>query len=287
MPPLAIAQSSGPALGVRVSRQDLSAACCSPVSPSRSRMDRWRKPGVDRRKRRSPDVPCAGSQGPMRALVELPLFPIPVVLFPGAILPLQIFEYRYRILMQTLLQTDLRFGILYSGKDDNGTAAAVGCVGKVVKHERLADDRYFVICSGEERFRVVDIVRSRPYLVGRVEWLEDRPPGKPKETEDLAATVERLMKDVIRLSNKMSGRLESENPVDLRKATDPGPFSFWVASTFEGAPAEQQALLELESTAERLAREKDTLRNTLNYLTAATAVKEVFSGGPPAASSEP
>lgn len=111
-------------------------------------------------------------------LVELPLFPLPLVLFPGAVLPLQVFEYRYRILMHTLLQTDLRFGIVYSGSE-NTTASAVGCVGEVVKHERLPDDRFFLVCRGQERFRVKDIVRTRPYLVGRVEWLEDRPSIAP------------------------------------------------------------------------------------------------------------
>eukprot|EP00850_Spirogloea_muscicola_P014066 SM000098S25146 [mRNA] locus=s98:511770:514697:+ [translate_table: standard] len=207
-------------------------------------------------------------------LVELPLFPLPLVLFPGAVLPLQIFEYRYRIMMHTLLQTDLRFGVVYSGKDA-GTASSIGCVGEVVKHERLADDRFFLICRGQERFRVVSITRTKPYLVGKVTWLEDRPSDQPEDLNALSDDVEGLMKDVIRLSNKMSGKVDKESPEDLRKKAFPTPFSFWVASTFEGAPVEQQSLLELEDTSERLKRERDTLRNTLNYLTAATAVKDV------------
>ncbi|CAI5953590.1 unnamed protein product [Closterium sp. NIES-65] len=207
-------------------------------------------------------------------LVELPLFPLPLVLFPGTALPLQIFEFRYRIMMQTLLQTDMRFGIIYTGKDA-ATAAAVGCVGQVIRHERFPDNRYFLICRGEERFRVVDIVRSRPYLVGRVRWLEDKPSEQPVDIDSLANEVASIMHDVIRMSNKMRG--SDEEVPDLRKSSFPTPFSFWVASTFEGAPAEQQALLELEDTAERLQREKETLRSTLNYLTAASAVKDVFS----------
>ena len=211
--------------------------------------------------------------------VELPLFPLPLVLFPGTILPLQIFEYRYRIMMHTLLQSDLRFGIVFSGKG-NGTAAAIGCVGQVVRYERLPDDRFFLICRGEERFRVTEIVRRRPYLVGKVKWLEDRPSASTDTSEgpdELADEVATIMRDVIRLSGKMQGKVE-EAPEDLRKSAFPTPFSFWVASTFEGAPMEQQALLELEDTTERLKRERETLRSTLNYLTAATAVKDAFSG---------
>ncbi|KAL3845274.1 hypothetical protein ACJIZ3_002677 [Penstemon smallii] len=207
-------------------------------------------------------------------VVELPLFPLPLVLFPGAILPLQIFEFRYRIMMHTLLHTDLRFGVIYT---DAATGTAdVGCVGEVIKHERLVDDRFFLICKGQERFRVTKLVRTKPYLVAQVTWLEDRPSEKVDEDLDaLANDVEIHMKDVIRLSNRLNGKPEKEVQ-DLRRNLFPTPFSFFVGSTFEGAPREQQALLELEDTAMRLKREKETLRNTLNYLSAASAVKDVF-----------
>ncbi|KAL1200269.1 hypothetical protein V5N11_013882 [Cardamine amara subsp. amara] len=206
-------------------------------------------------------------------VVELPLFPLPLVLFPGAILPLQIFEFRYRIMMHTLLQSDLRFGVVYSDSV-SGSAAEVGCVGEVVKHERLVDDRFFLICKGQERFRVTNLVRTKPYLLGEVTWLEDRPSGE-ENLDSLANEVEILMKEVIRLSNRLNGKAEKEVQ-DLRRNQFPTPFSFFVGSTFEGAPREQQALLELEDTAARLKRERETLRNTLNYLTAASAVKDVF-----------
>ena len=93
--------------------------------------------------------------------------------------------------------------------------------------------------------------------------------------EALSTEVETYMKDVIRLSNRLNGKPEKEAQ-DLRRNLFPTPFSFFVGSTFEGAPREQQALLELEDTATRLKREKETLRNTLNYLSAASAVKDAF-----------
>lgn len=177
-------------------------------------------------------------------------------------------------MMHTLLQTDLRFGVIYS--DALSGTADVGCVGEVIKHERLVDDRFFLICKGQERFRVNNVVRTKPYLVAQVTWLEDRPSANGEEDLDgLAGEVETYMKDVIRLSNRLGGKPEKEVG-DLRRNLFPTPFSFFVGSTFEGAPREQQALLELEDTATRLKREKETLRNTLNYLTAASAVKDVF-----------
>lgn len=175
-------------------------------------------------------------------------------------------------MMHTLLQSDLRFGVLYS--DPVTGAADVGCVGEIVKHERLVDDRFFLICKGQERFRITSIVRTKPYLVAKINWLEDRPSGN-EDLEGLANELEGHMKDVIRLSYRLNGKPETEAS-DLRKNQFPTPFSFFVGSTFEGAPREQQALLELEDTAARLKREKETLRNTLNYLTAASAVKDVF-----------
>ncbi|KAH7283228.1 hypothetical protein KP509_35G066700 [Ceratopteris richardii] len=179
------------------------------------------------------------------------------------------------MMMHTLLQTDLRFGLIYIDPDTS-SLADVGCVAEIVKHERLVDDRFFIICKGQERFRLLGIVRSKPYPVARVQWFEDRPSSEPEDVESLATDVENYMRDVIRLSNKVNGKVGKEAPKDIRKNLFPTPFSFWVASTFEGAPDEQQALLELEDTALRLKREKETLRNTLNYLSAAAAVKDAF-----------
>ncbi|KAE8712709.1 hypothetical protein F3Y22_tig00110236pilonHSYRG00153 [Hibiscus syriacus] len=119
-------------------------------------------------------------------VVEIPLFP-PLSLFPGSVLPLQIFEFRYRIMMHTLLHTDLRFGVIYS--DHESGTASVGCVGEIIKHERLVDDRFFLICKGQERFRVTSIVRTKPYLIAEVNWLEDRP-SVDEDLDGLANEVE-------------------------------------------------------------------------------------------------
>lgn len=133
-----------------------------------------------------------------------------------------------------------------------------------------------------------------PYLVAEVNWLEDKPSSSSSDNaEELAAEVEAHMRNVIRISNRLNGKEASvkdeeekeekdeekeyvNETMDLRRNMFPTPFSFFVGSTFEGAPKEQQALLELEDTIDRLKREKDTLKNTLNYLTAASAVKDVF-----------
>ncbi|XP_072963998.1 uncharacterized protein [Typha angustifolia] len=207
-------------------------------------------------------------------LVELPLLPLPLVFFPGRTISLQIFEFRYRIMMQTLLQRELRFGIIYT--DKAGRIADVGCVGEVVKYESLVDDRFFLICKGQERFRVVHVVRRMPYLVAQVKCFKDLPSiSEQHDLEPLALEVENYMEDVRRLSNKLNEKRENETK-DLRRDLLPIPFSFFIASTFEDSPKEQQALLEMEDTAMLLNREKETLRNKLNYLAAACAIKDAF-----------
>ncbi|XP_008660795.1 uncharacterized protein [Zea mays] len=180
--------------------------------------------------------------------------------------------------------SEVHGGFMNSSSEGNsGSAAEVGCVGEVVKHERFADDWFFLICKGQQRFRVARVVRTKPYLVAAVHWLEDRPPAKPpaheEDAEALATDVEALMRDVIHITNRLNGKPEKEVE-DLRRGLFLTPFSFYVGNTFEGAPREQQALLELEDTAARLRRERDTLRNTLNYLTTASAVKDAFPSSP-------
>jgi hypothetical protein len=82
-------------------------------------------------------------------------------------------------------------------------------------------------------------------MVAAVTWLEDRPPPDPAQGDDLeklVLEVEGHMKDVIRISNRLEEKKQDgQKPdVDLRKGQFPTPFSFFVASTFEGAPREQQ-----------------------------------------------
>ena len=74
----------------------------------------------------------------LRRMVELPLFPLPLILFLSPILSLQIFKFRYHIMMHTLLHTNLYFGIIYTNVV-LGTAN-ISCIDEVIKHERLVNN---------------------------------------------------------------------------------------------------------------------------------------------------
>ncbi len=206
------------------------------------------------------------------AVRELPLFPLPeVVLFPTRPLPLHIFEFRYRIMMNTILESDRRFGVLMVDPV-KGTIANTGCCAEIVHHQRLPDDRIKMLTLGQQRFRVLEYVREKPYRVGLVEWIEDQPPTK--DLRPLSSEVEQLLRDVVRLSAKLTEQ-NIELPEDLPDL--PTELSYWVASNLYGVAAEQQLLLEMQDTATRLEREAEILTSTRNHLAARAVLKDTFN----------
>lgn len=205
------------------------------------------------------------------AVRELPLFPLPeLVLFPGKHLPLHIFEFRYRIMMNTILQGDRRFGVLMLDPT-TGEPAQVGCCAEILHYQRLPDDRMKILTIGQQRFRVLRYVRDKPYRVGLVEWLEDKPTSR--DLAPLASDVDRLLRDVVRLSAKLTSQ-EIEIPDNI--PTLPTDLSYWVASNLYGVALEQQSLLEMNDTEARLEREAEILTSTRNHLAARTALKDVL-----------
>ena len=205
------------------------------------------------------------------AVRELPLFPLTeVVLFPGRPLPLHIFEFRYRIMMNTILQSDRRFGVLMVDSA-SGQVSNVGCCAEIVHFHRLPDDRMKVMAIGQQRFRLLEYVREKPYYVGLVEWIEDQ--ATDRDLRSMASDVDQLLHDVVRLSAKLTTQ-EIELPDDI--PTSPLEMSYWVASYLYGVAPEQQALLEMQDTAARLDRESEILTTTRNHLAARTALKDAF-----------
>src|SRR2546421_5558327 len=113
---------------------------------------------------------------------ELPIFPLPIVLFPGTPQPLHIFEPRYRELLADCLAADRRFGIAdvpaepAPGSESLPRAGDVGCVALIQKTQGLPDGGSNILTVGGRRFLLVDWVGSdRPYRLGRVEGFAEWP----------------------------------------------------------------------------------------------------------------
>ena len=200
---------------------------------------------------------------------ELPLFPLPdVVLFPQQLLPLHIFESRYRMLLQTVLETDKRFGIVRINPE-NGEMAEIGCCAEVLQHQTTEDGLSYIVSLGQQRFRLLNITRETPYRTGMVSWLEDEPVADTDQLNSLRDKVSGALNDVVQLTSKLQNR-EVELPDDLPDL--PRELSFWISAHLDQAASEQQSLLELTDTHERLSQQFEMLDHTRRQLAARTVL---------------
>ena len=103
---------------------------------------------------------------------RIPLFPLNVVLLPGAPLPLHIFEPRYRQMVKDCLEEKSEFGMLLAMPKG---VARVGCTAEIVEVvKRYPDGRMDILTVGRAPFRVVELFEENPLLEGHVDYLEDR-----------------------------------------------------------------------------------------------------------------
>ena len=204
---------------------------------------------------------------------ELPLFPLPdVVLFPQQLLPLHIFESRYRMLLQSVLETDKRFGIVRINPE-NGQMADIGCCAEVLQHQTTEDGRSYIVSLGQQRFRVLNITRETPFRSAMVSWMEDDAVDDSGPLHDLSSRVDAALKDVFSLTAKLQNR-EVEVPDDIPDL--PRELSFWIGAHLDHrAAAEQQALLELTDTHQRLERQFEMLDHTRRQLAARTVLMDL------------
>jgi Lon protease-like protein len=186
----------------------------------------------------------------------LPLFPLNTPLVPGLVLPLHIFEPRYRELVEDLLarpdEDDREFGIVAvrDGHDvdrDGMTALyPVGTATVLRQAERLPDGRFDIVTTGSRRFRLLDVDASRPLLVGAVEFLEE-----VTDPADALLAVQ-VARNFQRYRTALSGQVSQEAEEDEALPDDPTVLSYLVTAAMVLPVAERQSLLAAGSTAERL-----------------------------------
>jgi len=208
------------------------------------------------------------------AVRELPLFPLPdVVLFPQEVLPLHIFEPRYRMMLRTVLESDRRFGVVRWDPQE-GTMASVGCCAEILQCQTQDDDRSYIVTMGQQRFRLLEVVREAPFKVGLVSWIEDEQPEDHSQLQELSGEVSGALKDVVELTGKLMGKPTSL-PSDLPDL--PRELSYWIGSHLGGPVADQQqALLEITNTEERLRQEFELLDETRRQLAARTVLESTL-----------
>ncbi len=200
----------------------------------------------------------------------IPLFPLGTVLFPGLVLPLHIFEERYRVLVRDLLalpEQDRHVGIvaIREGQEvgEGGAAAlfGMGCTAYLQAAEELEDGRWDIVTVGSRLFRLEDVGYDRAYLTGEVTWLPDDL-GDPDEAQVLDRSVRTAFQAYVDALSRASGGTAGE--LDL--PDDPLVLSHLVAASMRLDLPDQQDLLEQVTGVARLRRELSVLRREEAFL---------------------
>ena len=193
------------------------------------------------------------------AATTLPIFPLPLVLFPGVTIPLHIFEPRYRRMLADCLERDRRFGIVFlaegTSEESLGIGGDIGCVAHVESRDELPDGRSNITVTGRERFTLRAFVTSPlPYHVGMIVPHEDTP--EPAALlEPLATRVRERFERIARAARTIS---DDEDAIpDL--PDDPALLAFRVASFIDLNVEERRRLLASTSPGERLRTVDDVL----------------------------
>ncbi|MER5856488.1 LON peptidase substrate-binding domain-containing protein [Streptomyces sp. NPDC059688] len=223
--------------------------------------------------------------------VRLPLFPLNSVLFPGLVLPLNIFEERYRAMMRELMKTPedepRRFAVAAirdghevapsapgmpdpTAQPDRGPAAgfgpdplkavhAVGCVADAATIRERADGTFEVLATGTSRVRLLSVDASGPYLTAEVEELTEEP------GEEAGALAEGVLRSFRQYQKRLAGARERSLSTGAELPDDPGVVSYLVAAAMVHDTPTKQRLLQAPDTASRL-------RDELTLLRAETAI---------------
>ena len=197
----------------------------------------------------------------MSSPARLPLFPLPLVLFPGAMLPLHVFEPRYRALLADCVRGDGRFGIVLSASHELPRVGLVGCVAELREVRALPDGRSNVLVEGAERFAVARVVDTdAAYLVAEVRpWTDEPEPAAHDALRALDAGTREAFQRVARAARAIA---DDSDPIpDL--PSDPAALSFAIAGSVELELDTRQRLLTSRSPVERLREVHDMLTRAL------------------------
>jgi len=207
---------------------------------------------------------------------HLPLFPLPLVLLPNELLPLHIFEPRYRQMLKDVALDKNMFGVSFFNPQESfiekPVIGSVGCVAEVREAQTTTDGRSNILTIGVVRYRLIDYVdASEPYLLGDVEFFEDEKEDKTL-LNPLADEVFTLFRRIALAAHKLSGERGTFPDVSQ---TEPEALSFLVTAAFNLEPDLKYQLLETRSTIERLERLKEILVQTVGKMEESAEIHKI------------
>lgn len=192
----------------------------------------------------------------------LALFPLNKVLFPGTVLPLHIFEQRYRQMINRCIQLKQSFGVVLirEGVEVDGPAEPydIGTTADIQNVLRFPDGRMLLAAQGNQRFRIIEIVQREPYLVANVELL----------VEDVSPDATSAAEEVRELYHKHRDALTNATGIVQQMdelPEDPVEVSYQLSDQFRIVNASKQQLLEADLD-DRLSAIVEALHRELRLL---------------------
>jgi Lon protease-like protein len=197
--------------------------------------------------------------------MELRLFPLHTVLFPGMALPLNVFEPRYLQLVEECLRDEEPFGVVLirEGPEVGGFAVPhdVGTTARIERAEPNILNQIALSSRGEQRFRITELHHDRPYLWADAVHVEEPSDEAPADRRERAAEQLRAFAGL-----RSRARGEYERDPDAKIPEGSGALADAICATGAGTADERQRLLETPDPAERLARAVEMFEEILELL---------------------
>ena len=196
----------------------------------------------------------------------IPMFPLNLVLFPGQILPLHIFEDRYRLMVKEIIDKDREFGVVLieRGSEVGGgdTRKNIGTLAQIIDYEKSNDGRWFLLTQGTKRIEATRWIEDLPYPRAEVSLFTEEQ-SISIDSEEWLATVTH-MRRVLAILAELG---DDVAPISTHISEDPFLGLFEMGSILPLTPLDAQQLLEIDSFSKRhslLKKFLETLEETAN-----------------------
>jgi Lon protease-like protein len=205
-------------------------------------------------------------------MVATPMFPLGSVLLPSMVLPLHVFEPRYRQLVATCIENEREFGVVLieRGSEVGGgeTRTALGTLARIVQAQPFPDGRWAIVAVGTSRIRVNDWLPDDPYPLAEVEPMPDTPASAdaPAALEYAVATLRTVLARKVELGDAAA-------PATSELADDVTLASYQAAVLAPVGPADRQRLLAADGPDARIAMLQGLLDDELHFLDARIAME--------------
>jgi Lon protease-like protein len=200
---------------------------------------------------------------------KIPIFPLGVVLLPEMLLPLHIFEERYKTMIRECQQEEKEFGVvLYDGSE----IKSIGCLAKITQISKKYDDgRMDILTQGTRRFMIDHVDEEKEYLQADVSYFDD------DDFQDLIVSQEKH-EQAIDLLRKIAELTRNNPDLVSNQEFSTQQLSFIIASIEGFTAQEKQEFLEMRSTAKRLDKGIEALDKLVERIRINDEIKKIIGG---------